>query len=284
MLIVQGNRVPDTSRALILAPAWENGYVGRFYKHCYCFCTNCNYTVLVSSKSDGYITLGAKYPGEPTDLKTYPDETAYGTVRFWGSQCYNYTVTDATKDLSVKVESYSGDPDVYINPIVPIDRKNFTAATYNSRNHFWNEELILDPQTRNKTKSLTGVYHICVFGSTSATYKLSAKNEQHSPMLKAGLAESGYLEHEQIKMYYFTDASLMDSEIKVKFDAHVMVGAVRLRARLCSLPDDLSTLSEKCTFTKEKMLEHDPDEKVMRHEASETESPDPNFCSPSLLE
>ena len=55
MLMMKGDSVPDTSKALILSPAWENGYIGKFYKHCYCFCTNCNYTVLVSSKSDGFI-------------------------------------------------------------------------------------------------------------------------------------------------------------------------------------------------------------------------------------
>ena len=194
MMINQGVIVPDTSRALILAPAWENGYIGQFYRHCYCFCTGCNYTVLVSAKSDGYITLGAKYPGEPVDLKTYPDETAYDSVRFWGVQCYNYTVTDPTKDFSVKLESYAGDPDVYINPGTLINQLNYTMAKYNSRNHFWNEELILTPADRNETKTLTGVYHICVFGATTTTYKLSAKNEIHSPMLQAGLAESGYLD------------------------------------------------------------------------------------------
>lgn len=31
------------------------------------------------------------------------------------------------------------------------------------------------------------------------------------------------------------------------------------------------------------MLAHDPDEKVMRHEGSETESPDQNICSPNKL-
>lgn len=219
MFIVQGETVPDTSRALILAPAWENGYIGRFYKHCYCFCTNCTYTVLVSSKSAGYITLGAKISGDVVDLKSYPDGVAYDAVRFWGLQCYNYTVSDATQDFSVKLESYSGNPDVYINPNTTIDLQNYTSAKYNSQNHFSNEELILDPKTRNASGYLTGVYNICVFGSTTAVYKLSAKNENHSNMLKAGLAESGYLEFQEVKLYYFTDHSLMDALIKIKFDA-----------------------------------------------------------------
>jgi hypothetical protein len=63
MLIMKGNEVPDTSKALILAPAWENGYIGKFYKHCYCFCVGCNYTMLISSKSEGIISIGGKVNG-----------------------------------------------------------------------------------------------------------------------------------------------------------------------------------------------------------------------------
>ena len=83
MLILQGNVVPDTSEALILEPAWENGYIGKFYKGCYCFCTNCNYTVLVSSKSEGYISIGAKISGKTVDLKSFPGGETYDTVRYW---------------------------------------------------------------------------------------------------------------------------------------------------------------------------------------------------------
>lgn len=103
MLMVKGNEVPDTSRALVLAPAWENGYIGKFFKDCYCFCTACNYTVLVSSRSDGYITIGAKVSATAVDLRSYPGGVAFDAVRYWGLVCYNYTVSDAHKDFSVRL-------------------------------------------------------------------------------------------------------------------------------------------------------------------------------------
>ena len=71
----------------------------------------------------------------------------------------------------------------------------------------------------------------------------------------------------------------MDPDIKVKFDAHVMVGAVRLRAKMCHLPDNLEDLKDTCALNKTEMLEHDPDEKLRMHEASEIETPDKNMCS-----
>jgi hypothetical protein len=85
MLVNMGDEVPSTSRALFLAPAWENGYVAKFFRNCYCFCTNCSYTVLVSAKSEGYISIGASVQGETVDLRTYPGGVIFDAVRFWGT-------------------------------------------------------------------------------------------------------------------------------------------------------------------------------------------------------
>jgi len=75
---------------------------------------------------------------------------------------------------------------------------------------------------------LTGIYYICVYGSTGSAYKISAKNEAHSTFLKAGLSESGYIDHDEIKQYYFTDNLLLDPKARVKFNGHLMSGSVRL--------------------------------------------------------
>ena len=127
-MVLQGNNVPNTGDALVLEPAWENGYIGKFYKHCYCFCTGCNYTVLVSAKSSGYITLGAKTSNNQDDLKTYPGGSTYDTVQEWGAQCYKYEVTHADRDFKVTLEAFSGNPDAYVNPLVPISPYNFSKA------------------------------------------------------------------------------------------------------------------------------------------------------------
>jgi len=281
MLILQGNEVPDTADALILWPAWENGYIGKFYRDCWCFCTGCNYTVLVSSKSEGYISVGATVSGETVDLKSFPDGERYDTVPYWGITCYTYLVTDPDKDFRVKLQSFGGDPDVYVNPDTPIDYTNFTLAAYNSRDHFWNEELVLDPALRQARGGSTGMYYLCVYGATMSNYKISAKNEDHSIMLKAGLSEGGYIERDQVIQLYYTDRSLMDPNIQVQFDAHVLIGAIRLAAKLCSRPAEMSQLQELCNFTLAEMLEEDPEEKVMQHVGFETLSPDPNLCSPN---
>lgn len=90
MLVLQGNQVPSTQSALIMNPVWENGYIGKFEKDCFCFCVGCNYTVLVSAKSSGYITLGAKFNNLTIDLNSFPGGESFDLVYFWSTQCYTY--------------------------------------------------------------------------------------------------------------------------------------------------------------------------------------------------
>lgn len=94
------------------------------------------------------------------------------------------------------------------------------------------------------------MYYICVYGSTGSAYKISAKNEDHSIFLKAGLSESGYIEYDQIKHYYFTDNLLLDPKAKVKFSGHLMSGAVKLMTKICPKPKYDTNLESVCNLTK----------------------------------
>ena len=102
-----------------------------------------------------------------------------------------------------------------MNPLtLPVD---IGQSIFNSRDHFNNEELILTPQEREKHNATKGLYYICVFGNTAATYKLTVKNEDHDIFLKSGLSESGYVEMNETNVFYFRDAVLAESESDVGF-------------------------------------------------------------------
>ncbi len=96
------------------------------------------------------------------------------------------------KSLLIRLDIFSGDPDIYVNPnSIPT---NLYESAFNSKDHFENEELILDPADRKKVNAETGTYYIGVFGKTAATFKLTVRNKDHSIFLKSSLSESGYLE------------------------------------------------------------------------------------------
>jgi len=99
-MMAKGNDVPSSGNALILFPAWENGYVGRFSSDCGCFCRGCNYTVLLSAEHEGYFTVSAKTSGAIEDLNTVNGET-YDSVLHMHETCYKYTVKDPEKDFRV---------------------------------------------------------------------------------------------------------------------------------------------------------------------------------------
>lgn len=127
------------------------------------------------------------------------------------------------------MESYSGDPDVYVNPLILPPVLGFAA--FNSRDHFQNEELVLTADERTEHNASKGLYYICVFGQKASTYKMTVKNEDHDIYLHAGLSESGYVKPNMTNLYYFRDPILADPDIKLEMSLHVMIGKARLKAK-----------------------------------------------------
>lgn len=172
---------------------------------------------------------------------------------FYHIQWYSFNVTDGDNPLSIKLEIYAGDPDVYVNPnnIVGLN-----DVAFNSKDHFSNEELVLEKEDRAKFNATKGIYYIGVYGKTAATYKISVKNSVHDVFLKSGLSESGYLDENQVRFYYFRDPILATNETDVSFNLHVMSGKARLRADMCAISefDGLEEIKEKCNMTIQEML------------------------------
>jgi hypothetical protein len=256
MIMTKGNSLPSSENALYLRPAWENGYVGKFTEDCQCFCRGCNYTILVSAEKAGYITIGAKVSGQVIDLmqsKQSADTSTvevYDSVMWFHAQCYSYEVANPDKDLRIRLYSYAGDPNIYVNPLVRLDN-NIGLSKFNSRDHFENEELILTPQERKLVNATTGIYYICIYGNTAATYKLTVENEDHDVFLKSGLGEAGYAETNETVLYYFRDPILSQPNVNISFNLHVMTGMARLRANLCvvNFTDTYEDYRKTCTFT-----------------------------------
>lgn len=259
--MTKGNTLPSSGNSLFLRAAWENGYVGKFTSDCFCFCINCNYTVLVSAEHAGYITLGAKVSGSVVDLTSLNGEV-YDSVLYYHYQWYSYQVTHEDKDLRIRLDSYSGNPDIFVNALTIPTR--FGMSHFNSRDHFQNEELVLVPEQRAKFNATKGLYYICIYGGTAATYKLTVSNENHLVYLRSGLSESGYADHNEVKLYYYRDVSLASNDTEIAFSMHIMYGGARLQAKLCPVVegDTYEQFKDTCTITQEELLHPEPDEKM----------------------
>lgn len=143
-----------------------------------------------------------------------------------------------------------------------------------------NEDIVLDPALRESYGALTGTYYICLWGYSMASFKLSARNEDHTVMLKPGLAEAIKLGKDEVRLYYFTDKILRDPKAEVRFVGEVLSGSALLRVKLCPLPSDISKLQESCNYTLEELQAPDPEEQVVGAMGAERRVPDEGICAP----
>ena len=113
LLVGYNNTLPDSKHSYV-RPAWTNGYEARFDKtmNC-CFCTGCNYTAIIKATDPGLYLITAKTSISVQQLRGEP---VYDLVNAHGKSCYKYNVPQSKHDLRVRLTSYSGDADVYVNP------------------------------------------------------------------------------------------------------------------------------------------------------------------------
>jgi hypothetical protein len=181
-------------------------------------------------------------------------------------------------DLRIRLESFAGDPNLYVNPKTLLD--NIGLSPFFSRDHFDNEELVITPDERKSINASVGPYIICVFGNTGSSYKLTVMNNDHEIFLKSGLSESEYIDSNQTQLFYFRDPILAQENVNISFKLHVMIGKARLRAKLfeVNFTDTYEDFKEKCVITTEEMLEDDPEEKTDMHIGSESEATNTTLC------
>jgi len=66
----------------------------------------------------------------------------------------------------------------------------------------------LTPLERSSINASVGLYYICIFGNSAATYKLTVKNDDIEVFLQSGISESGYINSNETQMFYYRDPIL----------------------------------------------------------------------------
>jgi hypothetical protein len=100
-------------------------------------------------------------------------------------------------------------------------------------------------------------------------------------MLRAGISESGYINSDEVKLFYYTDAILKDEAITLEFLTHVATGQVQMKTKICAMPDDPEiSFADYCTLSKEEITGNET-EKGEQLLLKETVTPDHNLCFPN---
>jgi len=134
-------------------------------------------------------------------------------VEFWELECFSYIVWDDFTKLVVSVKSYSGNPDIYVNPkTLPATKELFV---FNSVGNF-DDKLIVSKEERKEAKFPTGEYFICIYGNHTSSYTIRVNEFDNDLLIQDSVTETLSLEASEKVNFVYSDESLnRDLEISI---------------------------------------------------------------------
>lgn len=133
--------------------------------------------------------------------EAYEDFVNYGE-----KTCYKYIVKSADKKLRIGAYSFSGNPDIYVNP--GSNPANLEEYAFKA-NEPSDDVLVLTPEDREKKDAKKGLYYICIVGHSNTSYRLRVAESDQDFYLEDGIAETNELQVGKETTFYYTDASLV---------------------------------------------------------------------------
>ena len=126
-------------------------------------------------------------------------------VNYNDRTCYKYVVRSTDKKLRIGAYSFSGNPDIYVNPeSIPSTLEEFAfKATEPS-----DDVLVLTPEDRQAVGYKKGFYFICIVGHSNTSYRLRVAESDQEFYLEDGIAETNEVAVGKETSFYYTDSAL----------------------------------------------------------------------------
>ena len=230
---------------------------------------------MLQAKTAGYYVVEAQTSDAVMDLKSEP---TYGAILKNTKLCYRYYVKEPDNDLRVMMNQYSGETDLYINPLsIPAD---LSKSSFFSAETFEAEEIVITPEMREKANALVGDWFICVFGRYGGSFRISASDEKKLPyvFLKTGVAETTYLELNETVNFFYRD-SILKKKTNVTFQLHVNSGTAHIEVEKCVATEDSIQAIEGCALSENKLALPDPANATQYKTGAMTYLHDPKDCN-----
>jgi hypothetical protein len=221
MYIKEGiDGVPTTSD-MRSHEGWENGIVIRITdKTVVKVVEEGTYKLLFEADDDALISMRV-------DLLYHEKEIDEGVVyedyvNYNDRQCYKYMIKSPEKKFRVGAYSFSGNPDIYINPgSIPDKLEDFTfKATEPS-----DDVIVLSVKDREDAGAKKGDYFICIVGHSSTSYRLRVVESDNDYFLEDGIAETNEISSGKEATFYYTDSALV-RDLNLTFTLSVKSGPV----------------------------------------------------------
>jgi len=246
------NTTPDNMNTIPVVPSWfglsARAYDGNNYE----FCRNCWYKVMISSNEEITYTLLYHTSKAITRIRERFFAT-YELVQYGERNCYEYLVENREDVLEVSINTFSGDPNIYVNPkTLPTTKEEFAFKTSGDLD----EVLFIDPQQRREENALTGKYYICIYGALSSSYGLFVNVMQEGEIPKeyiySGLTRTSQVKKDQLKTFTFL---LFQSEkTNITFTLTSLSGNADLYIVMCMEDlDDYGVPMNECSLNKDNL-------------------------------
>ena len=226
------------------------GLSARIYNNDQLFRLNTTYRILISTNVATSFTLFYQTNQRITKIKGSKLDT-YELVQYNERNCYEYTINDPNTTLEIYLSAYSGDPNIYVNPLTLLP--NVENFAFSSKG-FLNEQITITPEQRSSLGALTGNYYICVFGLFAGSYNLMIYTEKEGtqakiPLLSA-LTRTMNVKTQELKVYEYSVKKNLTAIIY--FHLATISGNADLYVKFCStLLDDFGNPQVSCELRKE---------------------------------
>jgi len=190
-----------SSSAIKTTIATLTGYSYKSYKNESEFCIDCDlYAVVISEEKSNYTLLATT--SESAILIPENNQPIIDSVKENTKNCYLYNVKYSSHDFIVRLNVFSGNPDIYVNPYFKPDNPSQFAFSSLSRR---SEEVVISVKQKEKVQHTTGPYYICIFGDKTSSYSLVISEDNLKyPLLYNGFTISSYTEPKELIVYSFT--------------------------------------------------------------------------------
>jgi hypothetical protein len=138
--------------------------------------------------------------------------------------CYKYTVKTTDKNLRIGVYSFSGNPDIYVNPTTNpsgLDGYAFRATETSD------DVLVITPDDRKNVGAKKGDYYICIYGKSNSSYRFRIAESDQLYYLEDGIAETNEIKQGSEMSFYYTDSALK-RDLNLTFTLSVKSGPAPL--------------------------------------------------------
>jgi len=252
MFVTQANdpdTLPSVSNTLYVIPSWF-GLSARVYEdNTYSFCRNCTYKVLITANEETMYDL--KYSTTKSVARITEDVYQTFEVVYAGERnCYEYIVKDSSDLFEIHLNTFSGDPNIYVNPkILPKEEANFAFSSKGELD----EVLSITSEQRRTAGQIIGPYYVCIFGSRTSSYSLminSVKEGENIVIpIYSGLTRTEMIKKDALKVYEY---SLFGQEsTNITFTLTSIAGNADLYIKFCIEElNDYGIPTRPCEMTK----------------------------------